>query len=582
MSLSKREFLQVLAVATAAGMGLSRHAEADAAQAEEALYNVPPLGGGAGFVSFLHMTDCHAQLKPILFREPSVNLGIGSMQGQVPHLVGEHLLKAAGVPAGSALAHAYTYLDFEAAAQRYGKVGGFAHLATLVKRMKASRPGALLLDGGDTWQGSATALWTNAQDMVDACKALTVDVMTGHWEFTYGMKRVKEIVDKDFKGSIDFVAQNVKTADFGDPVFAPYVIKEMNGVKVAIVGQAFPYTPIANPRYMVADWEFGIRDDEMQKVVEEARGKGAQVVVVISHNGMDVDLKMASRVRGIDAIFGGHTHDGVPMPVAVKNPGGTTLVTNAGSNGKFLGVMDFEVKAGKVSRFQYRLLPVFANVLKADAAMDALITKVRAPYEAKLAETLAVTDGLLYRRGNFNGSWDQLVCDALMDVQGAEIAFSPGFRWGTSLLPGQAITRELMMDQLAITYPYATVTPMSGTTIKTVLEDVADNLFNPDPYYQQGGDMVRVGGLQYTIDPNAKMGSRITDMRLGGKPVEAGKTYKVAGWAPVAEEAAKAGHKPVWDVVETWLKARPGQRVTPRTINTPKLLGVAGNPGLSA
>ena len=582
MSLSKREFLQVLAVATAAGMGLSRHAEADAAQAEEALYNVPPLGGGAGFVSFLHMTDCHAQLKPILFREPSVNLGIGSMQGQVPHLVGEHLLKAAGVPAGSALAHAYTYLDFEAAAQRYGKVGGFAHLATLVKRMKASRPGALLLDGGDTWQGSATALWTNAQDMVDACKALTVDVMTGHWEFTYGMKRVKEIVDKDFKGSIDFVAQNVKTADFGDPVFAPYVIKEMNGVKVAIVGQAFPYTPIANPRYMVADWEFGIRDDEMQKVVDEARGKGAQVVVVISHNGMDVDLKMASRVRGIDAIFGGHTHDGVPMPVPVKNPGGTTLVTNAGSNGKFLGVMDFEVKAGKVSRFQYRLLPVFANVLKADATMDALITKVRAPYEAKLAETLAVTDGLLYRRGNFNGSWDQLVCDALMDVQGAEIAFSPGFRWGTSLLPGQAITRELMMDQLAITYPYATVTPMSGTTIKTVLEDVADNLFNPDPYYQQGGDMVRVGGLQYTIDPNAKMGSRITDMRLGGKPVEAGKTYKVAGWAPVAEEAAKAGHKPVWDVVETWLKARPGQRVTPRTINTPKLLGVAGNPGLSA
>jgi sulfur-oxidizing protein SoxB len=582
VSLSKREFLQVLAVATAAGMGLSRHAEADAAQAEEALYNVPTLGSGAGFVSFLHMTDCHAQLKPILFREPSVNLGIGSMQGQVPHLVGEHLLKAAGVPAGSALAHAYTYLDFEAAAQRYGKVGGFAHLATLVKRMKASRPGALLLDGGDTWQGSATSLWTNAQDMVDACKALTVDVMTGHWEFTYGMKRVKEIVDKDFKGSVDFVAQNVKTADFGDPVFAPYVIKEMNGVKVAIVGQAFPYTPIANPRYMVADWEFGIRDDEMQKVVDEARGKGAQVVVVISHNGMDVDLKMASRVRGIDAIFGGHTHDGVPMPVPVKNPGGTTLVTNAGSNGKFLGVMDFEVKAGKVSRFQYRLLPVFANVLKADATMDALITKVRAPYEAKLAETLAVTDGLLYRRGNFNGSWDQLVCDALMDVQGAEIAFSPGFRWGTSLLPGQAITRELMMDQLAITYPYATVTPMTGTTIKTVLEDVADNLFNPDPYYQQGGDMVRVGGLQYTIDPNAKMGSRITDMRLGGKTVEAGKTYKVAGWAPVAEEAAKAGNKPVWDVVETWLKARPGQRVTPRTINTPKLVGMAGNPGLAA
>ncbi|MCE2688686.1 MAG: thiosulfohydrolase SoxB [Rubrivivax sp.] len=581
MSLSKREFLQVLGAASVSGMTLSRHATADAATAEEALYDLPPLGRGAGFVSFLHMTDCHAQLKPILFREPSVNLGLGSMQGQIPHLVGEHLLKIAQVPAGSALAHAYTYLDFERSAQRFGKVGGFAHLATLVKRLKASRPGALLLDGGDTWQGSATSLWTNAQDMVDACKALTVDVMTGHWEFTYGMKRVKEIVDKDFKGSVDFVAQNVKTADFGDAVFEPYVMKEMNGVKVAIVGQAFPYTPIANPRYMVADWEFGIRDEDMQKAVDEARSKGAQVVVVISHNGMDVDLKMASRVRGIDAIFGGHTHDGVPVAVPVKNPGGTTLVTNAGSNGKFLGVMDFEVKSGKVANFRYRLLPVFSNFLKADPQMEALITRIRAPYESKLNETLAVTDGLLYRRGNFNGSWDQLVCDALMEVQGAEIAFSPGFRWGTSLLPGQAITRELMMDQLAITYPYATVTPMTGETIKTVLEDVADNLFNPDPYYQQGGDMVRVGGLEYTMTPGEKMGARISEMRLNGKPVEAGKTYKVAGWAPVAEEAAKAGHKPVWDVVESWLKARPGQRVSARKINTPKLVGVQGNPGMA-
>ena len=581
VSLSKREFLQVLAAASAAGMGLARHADADAAVAEEALYDVPPLGQGPGHVSFLHMTDCHAQLKPIHFREPSVNLGIGSMQGQLPHLVGEHLLKAAGVPAGSSLAHAYTYLDFEAAARRFGKVGGFAHLATLVKRLKASRPGALLLDGGDTWQGSATALWTNAQDMVDACKALTVDVMTGHWEFTYGMKRVKEIVERDFKGHIDFVAQNVKTTDFGDPVFQPYVLKDINGVKVAIVGQAFPYTPIANPRYMVADWEFGIRDEDMQTAVDEARDKGAQVVVVISHNGMDVDLKMASRVRGIDAIFGGHTHDGVPVAVPVKNPGGTTLVTNAGSNGKFLGVMDFEVKAGKVADYRWRLLPVFSDVLKADPQMDALITKIRAPYESKLNETLAVTDGLLYRRGNFNGSWDQLVCDALMDVQGAEIAFSPGFRWGTSLLPGQAITRELMMDQLAITYPYATVTPMSGEMIKTVLEDVADNLFNPDPYYQQGGDMVRVGGLEYTITPGEKAGARISDMRLAGRPIEASKTYRVAGWAPVSEDAARAGNKPVWDVVETWLKARPGGRVTPRSVNTPRLVGVEGNPGIA-
>ncbi len=578
MNLSRREFLNVLAAASAAGMALGRHAQADAQTAQQGLYDVPPFGN----VSLLHMTDCHAQLLPIWFREPNVNLGIGDMAGQLPHLVGEHLLKAAKVPAGTPQAHAFTYLDFAQAARRYGKVGGFAHLATLVKQLKASRPGALLLDGGDTWQGSATALWTNAQDMVDACKALGVDVMTGHWEFTYGMERVKEIVERDFKGSIDFVAQNVRTTDFEDPVFRPYVIRPIGGVPVAIVGQAFPYTPIANPRYQVADWSFGIQDDNLQKVVDEARGKGAQVVVVLSHNGMDVDLKMASRVRGVDAIMGGHTHDGVPVAVPVRNAGGTTLVTNAGSNGKFLGVMDFDVKGGKVADFRYRLLPVFSNMLKADPAMDALIRKVRAPYEAKLAETLAVTDGLLYRRGNFNGTWDQLLVDALIDVQGADLAFSPGFRWGTSLLPGDTITRELLMDQVAITYPYATLTEMTGETIKTVLEDVADNLFNPDPYYQQGGDMVRVGGLEYAIAPAAKMGARITDMRLKGRPIEADKRYKVAGWAPVAEEAKNApGVKPVWDVVETWLKGRGG-RVAPRTLNTPRLIGVQGNPGIAA
>jgi sulfur-oxidizing protein SoxB len=350
---------------------------------------------------------------------------------------------------------------------------------------------------------------------------------------------------------------------------------------VAIIGQAFPYTPIANPRYLVADWEFGIQDANLQKMVDEARGKGAQVVVVLSHNGMDVDLKMASRVRGVDAILGGHTHDGVPVAVPVKNAGGTTLVTNAGSNTKFLGVMDFQVRGGKVSDFRYKLLPIFSDALAPDAAMQSLITKMRAPHAAKLDERLAVTDGLLYRRGNFNGSWDQLICDALIEVQGADIAFSPGFRWGTSLLPGEAITRELLMDQLAITYPYATLVSMSGEMIKTVLEDVADNLFNPDPYYQQGGDMVRVGGMSYTMNPNAKMGARISDMRLGDKPIEAGKTYKVAGWAPVAEEAKNApGVKPVWDVVEAWLKSQGG-RVKPRRINTPKLVGMAGNAGLA-
>ena len=577
MNLTKREFMQVLTAASAAGMGLGRFANASAQTAAEGLYDIPKFGN----VSFLHITDCHAQLKPIYFREPSVNLGVGDMKGRLPHLVGEHLLKTAGVKPGSAEAHALTYLDFEKAAQRYGKVGGFAHLATLVKRLRASRPGALLLDGGDTWQGSGTALWTKGQDMVDACKLLGVDVMTGHWEFTLGMDRVKEIVEKDFAGKVDFVAQNVKTLDFGDPVFKPYVIKPMNGVPVAVIGQAFPYTPIANPRYMVKDWEFGIQDENMQKVVDEARAKGAQVVVVISHNGMDVDLKMASRVRGIDAIMGGHTHDGMPVASVVKNAGGQTLVTNAGSNGKFLGVLDFDVKNGKVADYRYKLLPVFANMLPADKEMDALITKIRSPYEAKLSEQLGVTEGLLYRRGNFNGTGDQLIVDALMEAQGAQIAFSPGFRWGTTLLPGQPITREWLLDMTATTYSYATLTEMKGDMIKTVLEDVADNLFNPDPYYQQGGDMVRVGGLTYACDPTAAQGKRISDMRLKGQPIDASKNYLVAGWAPVAEEASKAGNKMVWDVVEDWLKAKGG-KVAPRQPNQPKLTGGLPNPGYAA
>lgn len=574
MNLSKREFLQVMGAASVAGLGLGRWADADAQAAEAALYELPRFGN----VSLLHMTDCHAQLMPIHFREPSVNLGIGDMRGKLPHLVGEHLLKAANVPAGSAQAHALTSLDFEQAARRYGKVGGFAHLATLVKRMKASRPGALLLDGGDTWQGSATALWTKGQDMADAARLLGVDVMTGHWEFTLGMQRVQEILEKDFAGKVEFLAQNVKTADFGDPVFKPYVIREINGVPVAIIGQAFPYTPIANPRYFVAEWEFGIQEANMQKMVDEARAKGARVVVLLSHNGMDVDLKMAGRVSGIDAILGGHTHDGMPVASVVSNKGGKTLVTNAGSNGKFLAVLDLQVRDGKVADFRYKLLPVFANMLQPDPQMQALVQRVRAPYEARLAEKLAVTEGTLYRRGNFNGSGDQLLLDALMDVQGAEIAFSPGFRWGTTLLAGQEITREWLMDMTATTYSYATVTQMSGEMIRAVLEDVCDNLFNPDPYYQQGGDMVRVGGLQYSCNPSAPAGRRIEDMRLRGKPIEASRTYKVAGWAPVAQEAATAGNRPVWELVEEWLKARGG-KVAARQVNMPRLTGALPNPG---
>ncbi|MEY3724532.1 MAG: hypothetical protein RLZZ365_467 [Pseudomonadota bacterium] len=574
MSFSRREFLQALAVASAGGMSLQSNFS-HAQSAAQKFYDLPKFGN----VHFLHFTDCHAQLLPIYFREPNVNLGIGAQDGKPPHLVGEYLLKFYGVKPGTRDAHAFTYLDFASAAKTYGKVGGFAHLATLVKQIKASRPGALLLDGGDTWQGSGTALWTNGQDMVDACLAMGVDVMTPHWEMTLGEKRVMEIVEKDFRGKVSFVAQNIKTADFGDAVFAPYAMKTMNGVQVAVVGQAFPYTPIANPRYFTPNWTFGIQEENMQKVVDEARAKGAKVVVVLSHNGMDVDLKMASRVRGIDAIMGGHTHDGVPAPVKVTNPGGVTLVTNAGSNGKFLGVLDFDVKGGRVTDFRYKLLPVFSNLLPADAGMSALIKKIRAPYETKLAEKLAVTDGLLYRRGNFNGSFDQVILDGLLKQKNAEISFSPGFRWGTSLLPGESITMEHLLDQTAITYPYTTVTNMSGEMIKTVLEDVADNLFNPDPYYQQGGDMVRVGGLQYTIDPAGGAGKRISEMRLNGNLIDAGKTYKVAGWAPVSEEAKNAGGEAIWDLMARHL--REVKTIRAVKLNEPVIKGVKGNPGMA-
>jgi sulfur-oxidizing protein SoxB len=568
--MNRREFLEVLAAAAAAGLALDAP-EALAQGAPDALYRVPRFGN----VSLLHFTDCHAQLLPVYFREPNVNIGVGPAAGRPPHLVGEHLLKAFGIKPGTREAHAFTFLDFERAATAYGKVGGFAHLATLVKRLRADRPGALLLDGGDTWQGSGLALWTKGADMIEACKLLGVDVMTGHWEFTFGEARVKEAVEKEL-GRIEFLAQNVKTTDFGDPVFKPSTTRTINGVQVAIIGQAFPYTPIANPRHFIPEWTMGIQEEELQKHVEAVRAKGAQVVVLLSHNGMDVDLKLASRVRGIDAILGGHTHDGVPQPTLVKNPGGQTLVTNAGSNTKFLGVLDLDVKGGKVADFRYRLLPVFANLLPADAGMDALVKRLRAPHEATLGEKLATTEGLLFRRGNFNGTFDQLILDAMLEVKGAEIAFSPGFRWGTTVLPGGTITMEHVLDQTAITYPQCTVNDLTGERIKEVLEDVCDNLFNPDPYLQQGGDMVRVGGMTFACTPGAKMGSRITDMRLGGKPLEPGRAYKVAGWAPVAEGAQG---EPIWDVVVRYLKDK--KVVAPRKLNLPRLEGVAGNPGIA-
>jgi sulfur-oxidizing protein SoxB len=568
---TRRDFLSTLAIATAAGLRL----DARAGEARETLYDLPPFGS----VSLLHFTDSHAQLLPLYYREPSINLGIADASGKPPHLVGMKLLEHFGIAPGSREAHALTHLDYVRAARTYGKVGGFAHLSTLVKRLRTTRPGALLLDGGDTWQGSATALWTRGQDMVDAAKLLGVDVMTAHWEFTLGADRVREIVDRDFKGRIDFIAQNVRTTDFEDPVFPAYVMREIRAIPIAIVGQAFPYTPIANPRYFTPDWSFGIREEHLQKTVREARNKGAHAVILLSHNGMDVDLKLASRVEGIDAILGGHTHDGVPTPIVVKNPGGQTLVTNAGSNGKFLAVLDLAIRDKRVVDFRYKLLPVFPNLLPPDPEMEALIRNVRAPFQARLGEKLAVTEALLYRRGNFTGPFDQVILDALMEATGAQIAFSPGFRWGVSLLPGDTIAMEQVMGQTAITYPYTTVTEMTGETIRAILEDVADNLFNPDPYYQQGGDMVRVGGMTYACEPRAKAGARISDMRLAGTPVEAGKKYKVAGWAPVAEEARHGSGEPIWEVLARYLRAK--RVVKPPAVTLPRLIGVGGNPGIA-
>jgi sulfur-oxidizing protein SoxB len=554
MPVNRREFLQLLAVAAAGGFPL--------AGAAKDPYDVPRFGN----VHLLHFTDCHAQLLPTWFREPDTNLGAGASAGKPPHLTGEALLRHFRLRPGSADAYAFTYLDFTRAARIYGKVGGFAHLATLIKRLKAGRPGALLLDGGDNWQGSATALWTRGDDMIEVSRLLGVDLMTGHWEFTLGAERVQQLAAR----GIGFIAQNIKTKDFEDAVFPAYALREMNGVPVAVIGQAYPYSPIANPGYFVPDWSFGIRETQLQQVVEEVRGKGAQAVVLLSHNGMDIDLKLAGRVRGIDAILGGHTHDGVPAPTVVANSSGRTLVTNAGSNGKFLAVLDLDVRNRQVEGFRYKLLPVFSNLLPPDRDMEELISQVRKPFKQKLEEPLAITEGLLYRRGNFNGSFDQLILDALLEVKGAEIAFSPGFRWGTSLLPGEAITREQLMDQTAITYPMTTLTGMTGETIKTVLEDICDNLFNPDPYLQQGGDMVRVGGLTYACNIRAKIGARISDLRLNGRPIGADKTYRVAGWASVSEEARDAGGPPIWDIVEPYLRSR--KTIKPPQLNLPRLL----------
>lgn len=564
--MDRREFNKMLALGLAAGLSLP-----GMAPRTQAAYDIARFGN----VHLLHMTDAHAQLLPVYYREPQVNIGLHGALNKAPHLVGEALLGAYGIALKSRESHAFTYLDFVAAAEQYGRVGGFAHLATLVKRIKANRPGALLLDGGDLWQGSATSLWTRGQDMVDASKLLGIDIMTGHWEFTLGTDRVLEIVEEDLDGHIEFLAHNIKDLDFGDPIFPGHTIREMNGVPVAIIGQAFPYTPIANPGYLTEGWTFGIQERELQNKIDAVRAEGAQVVVLLSHNGADTDIKLASRVTGLDAILGGHTHDAIPRAIEVKNPQGMTLVTNAGSNGKFLGVLDFDVRDGKIKDWSYQLLPVFADMLPADREMAQLITDIRAPYETQLKEVLATTEGLLYRRGNFNGSFDQLICNALIDELDADLSLSPGFRWGTTVLPGESITMEDLMSQVAITYPAVTLTEMKGDFLKVVLEDVADNLFNPDPYYQQGGDMVRVGGLDYSIAPMADAGNRISAMALAGQDIDTSRTYKVAGWASVQQVEGE----PVWDVVARWLRSK--KTIDTLEVNQPQVLGISDNAGLA-
>jgi sulfur-oxidizing protein SoxB len=581
--MDRRDFLRLLSIAAgAASVGSCASRRAPSA---EDVYAAPVFGN----VRLLHITDTHAQLLPVYFREPNVNLGLGDARGRPPHLVGEALLQHAGIAPGGLRAHAFTFLDFAEAAQRFGKVGGFAYLSTLVRQLRGEYADghSLLLDGGDTWQGSGTAYWTRGRDMVDACNLLGVDVMTGHWEFTYREEEVRENIAA-FDG--EFVAQNIRVTEdalfegaaaFDEDTghaFRPYTMRDVGGTRIAVIGQAFPYTPIANPARFIPDWTFGIRAGELQELVDRIRAEQAPAaVVLLSHNGMDVDLKLASEVSGIDAILGGHTHDGMPLPVVVDNPGGRTIVTNAGSNGKFVGVLDLDIGTAGLRDFRYRLLPVFSDLLAPDPEMADFIAGVRAPYLETLREPLAEAGTLLYRRGNFNGTFDQLICDALRAVGDAQIALSPGFRWGTTVLPGQTITMEHVLDQTCITYPETYVREMTGEQIKLILEDVCDNLFNPDPYYQQGGDMVRVGGMDYVCDPKAGAGQRISSMTLDdGRAVDPAATYKVAGWATVGSQAPGP---PIWDVVAEYL--RDARVAEVRRLNTPVLRGVSGNPGIA-
>jgi S-sulfosulfanyl-L-cysteine sulfohydrolase len=553
--ISRRDLVKVAVAGLAAG--LDARALTSAAGAAERVLEFEPLGN----VTLLHITDPHAHLKPVLYREPDTLLGVADERGKPPFLTGPALLRAYGIPPGSAEAYAVSHVDFAALAARYGRLGGYAHLATLVKRIRAERPGrTMLLDGGDTIQGSATALWSRGEDMVRASNLLGVDVLTPHWEFTYGLARVRELFgDRERPGLFqgDFVAHNVSEVGWGDPVFNPYTVRELGGVKVAVIGQAFPYTPIAHPRRFVPDLTFGIREDDVQRLVNELRDtRRADLIVVLSHNGITADLKLAARVSGIDVVLGGHTHDALPAPIEV----GRTLVINSGSHGKFLSRLDLDVRGRRMVAYRYRLLPVLARDVPEDPEMARLIAQIRGPHEAKLGEALAVSESLLWRRGNFNGTFDEVILDALLKRADAEVAFSPGFRWGLTVVPGQTITLEDVFSHTALTYANTWTREMTGAEIVRVMEDVADNLFHRDPYYRQGGDMVRLGGVTYAIDPSATLGRRIRDVRIGGRALEPGRAYKATGWASLGE----ATGPPAWDVVADHLRALGRVKLDPR------------------
>jgi S-sulfosulfanyl-L-cysteine sulfohydrolase len=545
--ISRREFLQASAAAsaivTAGGLGSLGSVAAQQKLSEAELLKFDPLGS----LTILHVTDIHAQLVPLYFREPSVNLGVGEVKGQPPHLTDAEFRAHFKIAAGSAESYALTSEDFSALARNYGRMGGMDRIARVISAVRAERGAdkVLLLDGGDTWQGSWSSLQTKGQDMIDVMESLKVDAMVGHWEFTYGAERVKEVAEKS---PIAFLGQNVRDAEWQEPVFEGRKVFERGGAKVAVIGQAFPRQPISNPRWMVPKWEFGLREEDIQKQVEDARAAGADVVVLLSHNGFDVDRKLVSRVKGIDIALTAHTHDAMPGVVKV----GDTMVIASGSHGKFVSRIDLDIKDKKVSGFRYKLIPIFSDAITPDPAMEALVEKVRAPFAKELAREIGQTDSLLFRRGNFNGTFDDLICQAMLKERDAEIALSPGFRWGGTLLPGDKITFEALANATAMTYPNCYRTEMTGKQIKDMLEDVADNIFHPDPYFQGGGDMVRVGGVGYTIDVSKEIGSRISGLTQlkGNKPLDADRKYVVAGWASVAENVQGP---PIWDVVEKYI-----------------------------